>query len=760
MENETITGIKNEAVTKTVESKNPKELEKILHSHFTELSEKTATRLIEVLSYQFDENDENVQERLYYRLDKMIDGIAKKNFIKAKRIFRFKSVNQINDYILKEFSRIDKYNQEFLLKKITNVISQKIEDKDYPNMIFEQIKAFYQYYCQYRILPRELTTGFYNQVLNKQEETYLIKTKKELQKGLTKTLPYTAKKEKSRIVSGKLKKINSLLANRNYLELGITEAALKELISNYDIEINKVKKLQKQGFHLTKEQLAQINTQFIIGQLNKNSLDKILPNANTEAKEVILNKYNLIKAKFLDNISITSQELPTLELEYHYLNFKIGTMKDTYKTIANIISTISEEEAQDILFNSPLPQEILELMPLVGHIDGFNIDEMLLILRSYPLVQNHMQKEGMLKENTIDCALSHFFSFLTITEAYTSADDITMSILGNDTIEEIRFSDKLTSKNPIDYLNVYTSMLAREYTYIPRVEGEFEDYDYVSALDADTDRLLIGKKCNFSCIGPKGAGEEAYFQALTGHKADVIMIKDKKTQEFFARILCFRQGNYVVLAPIQGKSGIEKSLYKKEFLSAIGKQMLETSIKEKDTLEYVFLSPDGRFLDDIFPIVEDDNLIDPFPHADLDAISYVIASTKPKEQININPMTPMPQIYKTKRENIQGTDEISNHELTKIKALDILLTEDKEAREEKERNFEPVNKNNYDDVYKGQDWYIALKDGKIEEEVILPTELETQQEELRLLKEKLLILNIIDQKPNDNLEVNNKGGKK
>lgn len=435
-------------------------------------------------------------------------------------------------------------------------------------------------------------------------------------------------------------------------------------------------------------------------------------------------------------------------------------MRDTYENVINIITTISEEEAQDILFNKEIPKEILELLPLVGHIDGFNTEEMIVLLRNYPMVLNHMRKESLTQNITLNSALSHFFDFLTIAEAYNSADDITISVLGKNIVEQIRFSDKQTSKNPLDYLNVYEGMLTREYTFIPRVEGEFGDYHYESANDADRERLLIGKKCNFSCIGPGGAGEKAYYQALTGHNADVIIITDKNTNEFIARSICFRKGNYVVLAPIQGIRGIEESLYQPKFVSGIGKQMIKQSLESKDTLEYVFLSPDGRFLDDYFPIIEDSYLIDPFPHADLDEIAYLIASTKDPEDVEIDSTIPMPVIYKTKRESVRGKDEASNENLTRLKALDILLTEDSEIREEKERNFEPVNKENYDDVYMGQDWYIAIKKGKIVEEVVLPTEQEAQIKEIATLKEQLTSLNMLEEITENVTLSSNRGGKK
>src|SRR5699024_6283374 len=122
--------------------------------------------------------------------------------------------------------------------------------------------------------------------------------------------------------------IDSLLANRNYQELGITETELKQLLESYDDDINKVRKIRKEHFCLTKEQLNRINEQFIIGRLTEDTLATILPDISDEVRTIILNKYTLIKTQFLNNVSVTEQELPKLDLGYHYNNFKIGTMRD------------------------------------------------------------------------------------------------------------------------------------------------------------------------------------------------------------------------------------------------------------------------------------------------------------------------------------------------------------------------------------------------------------------------------------------------
>ena len=113
----------------------------------------------------------------------------------------------------------------------------------------------------------------------------------------------------------------------------------------------------------------------------------------------------------------------------------------------------------------------------------------------------------------------------------------------------------------------------------------------------------------------------------------------------------------------------------------------------------------------------------------------------------------------------KGANEIliqilNNADLSKIKALDILLTDEVTIREEKKRNFEPVNKEDYDDVYIGQDWYITIKKGKIVDEIVLPTEQEAEVKEMGALKEYLTSLNMLEEISENVVLSSNRGGKK
>ena len=237
------------------------------------------------------------------------------------------------------------------------------------------------------------------------------------------------------------------------------------------------------------------------------------------------------------------------------------------------------------------------------------------------------------------------------------------------------------------------------------------------------------------------------------------MIKDKETGEFIARSLCFRKGNYVVFAPIHDQEGISDYLYQPGLLSKIANQMLEKATKENDTLEYVF-AVSYVDLNDFYTLVQDSYLSDPFPHADLEEVAYLIGNKNSSKPVEIDLTVDIPTIYKTKRDRVKNKDEITSDELTKIKALDILLTKDKEEKEEKSRNFEVIDKEKYDEIFRGQDWYIGIKDGKIIEEVILPIELESQRNEISLLKTKLQTLEMLNEDSKE-LEIDiNRGGKK
>lgn len=712
----------------------------------TSFAGNTAVRLLRNLSYQLEEADENIQEQLYLILDKIMDGLATIRYKKDKTTFRFTSIDQINQELLKMFSIADKKDE---FENFATLLNYKINSPKFYDECLQKTKELFEYYRKEKNLPRELTTNFYNQILNKQRDVYIKQEKSKMIDSLKRKIPYTKKKEESRIRGAKLKKIDQILEKEEFEKLGTSKEELMILVKDYKEYLNSLKKLKKEHIVINQTELDKINLLFIQGKLTEETLSSILPNVSREILTIVLDKYTQIKSRFLDNVSVTKKDLRSLDLGYNYNNYQIGNQNKIDENIIKIIDTITEEEAQDILCEGPVPQVLKYMLSLVGYFEDFDIPEMIGILRNYPRVLKQMKKEGLIQTSPIGEprsaimnralkeAIPQFANFLTIMKAYDSIDDIGASILGKDLLEKLEESDRTTSKNPAEYLNVYQWMLKREYTTVPPIEGEFLDCYYETARDSDVDRLLIGKIYNMCCIGPGGGGEEAFLSSLTGRNADVIMIKKKETDQVIARSLCFRAGNYVVLAPIYSERGFAIDFYDPGFLSVVATKMLKKSQENNDTLKYVFISPEGWLVDDYYEIVEDTYLVDPFPHADLKDLAYLIGSTTGSKEVEIDSTVEMPVTYPTKREKIKDKSQITTEEITRIKALDIYFTEAVEEKETKARNFEEVNIEKYDELYKGQDWYIAMANGQIIEEIRLPIHQLAQEHEIHQLKNEL-----------------------
>lgn len=730
------------------------------------LTGETAVEVVKLLSYDFNEDNPDTQERMYNILDKVMDGIGQIRYKRDKEYFRFKNINEINTYMLKVFSKINEHNQAFCFQEIANLLNQKINDSKYYEKCLLQIAQLYHYYQQNHSLSQQVTTTFYNQILNRQMDAYIGREKqKMIEKLITeKKLPYTRKKEKGVSVSIKLRKIDTLLASGNYKELGITKEELLKSLEDYDEEINSIKLLRKEQVSISKEKLIELNEMFATGKLTLETISAIIPGVSSEIITKILNKYTLKKMQFLDSISLSQEELTKelndINLGYNYNNYKIGTVEKTTVNIIRILENLSEEDAQDIISHGDIPEELKQLLPMLDYFDDFDEIEMIALLKNYPRIINKMVKEKIIDTKDWNKAIRHFSEIMEINNAYDSVDDIVVSILGKDILEKILDSDKITSRNPMDYVTTYKQMLKKETTFIPPVSGKFLDCYYESAQISDRERLLIGKNCSDSCIGPAGSGEKAYIKALTEPDADVIMIKDSKTNNFIARSLCFRKGNYVVLAPVMGREGLAEEFYNPGFLSIIATKMLNQAQEKQDNLEYIFISPDGRYLNEYYPLIENSYLSDPFPHASLDEMGYLIGSIKDTEKVEIDSTLPMNVQYQTTREKIKGKNDITSEELTRLKALDISLTVDKAEKEEKSRSFEEINIEKYDEIYKGQDWYIGMKNGEIIDEVILPTNQRSQQIEISILKSQLETIKMLTEDRKEAVFESNRGGKK
>lgn len=243
------------------------------------------------------------------------------------------------------------------------------------------------------------------------------------------------------------------------------------------------------------------------------------------------------------------------------------------------------------------------------------------------------------------------------------------------------------------------------------------------------DRLLIGKNSYRSCLGPEGAGEKAYEMALSSVDADVLIIKKKDNGEFIGRSLLFRQGNFVILAPIMGYRRINEMLYDESFLLQIGNQIIEKSICQKDNLDYVFLTTWGFMKRMEFLFVADTKFGKGLPHCDIEPLAYLIASKEllknpvkkdlSKEDIHLDLTKEQNILYYKDRLPINRKESDYTKDIRRIKALEGATLDD--------GTFENTD---YDEVYIGQDWYIALKDREVVSTGIYKVEDARQKEEI------------------------------
>ena len=62
------------------------------------------------------------------------------------------------------------------------------------------------------------------------------------------------------------------------------------------------------------------------------------------------------------------------------------------------------------------------------------------------------------------------------------------------------------------------------------------------------------------------------------------------------------------------------------------------------------------------------------------------------------------------------------------------MCEDETKRQELKANFNNVDFSKYEEIYKGQDWYLALKKDGSEECIILPTNDERRMQEVNIAR--------------------------
>lgn len=378
-------------------------------------------------------------------------------------------------------------------------------------------------------------------------------------------------------------------------------------------------------------------------------------------------------------------------------------------------------------------------MPLVGIIDEFGYDDFRYIVLNYDQICTRLKYDKNLADVSFSDVLNYLFEFISLGRVYAHSDRYMEAVFGQDFLDLMVNHAGFSSSDPKDYMNVYSSMLDCSTTFIPPFSGEFDDYVYESGNNYEVEKLLMGIYCLDSCLGLNDAGEEAYLEALTSRRADVVFVRKKETLEFVGRFLMFRKGNFVIMAPIYGTNSYCRSLYQEEFLSQIGNQILDLAHEAGDSLDYVF-AKHIHLMDELMPnntVVFNRCFKEEIPHCDITSTACLIAARR--EDIELCPDGDV-SIYLKKRNDVLVKDQDCRSFLTRIKALEISRERDLLQKKKLEDEFDEILKTNYQKVYVGQDWYIALREDGCIEKTLLNTNDDRQREEIFSILDQVIDL--------------------
>ena len=676
-------------------------------------------------------DEENIFEQKRYQrvLDHLVDGVVDKLYYDNKNNFDFSDTVAIVNELKSSFYTAKEKNTEQPIiefaNKIKSFVNIDLKGKELlsNNRLMDTINELYNKFLEdENILYTNAAAVFYNEILNIHRNSYCSIEKSKILSKIKYMLPLREKKVISILNGKKIIQISTLLATHKYEVLGVTREYLKNRLSVVVNEIASNKDLLNSYGKITPEKLEYFNALFLnSGQLDYLTIAHTLGTTDNEIIHYIFKKYEQIKVDLLDRIElkkddkhISEQQISKIGL--NVVNFKIVNKEKYISNIANLLLNITDEDIELIKNSEPYIKEILTIIPFMDLIPELNVELIIKILRNYGKIKSRMIGENsFIVSDTV--LISKFHEVISLANGYDLMNNLYDAILGHNTVEEIGIKD---SKK---YYDFYFRMRNKVNCSIPKVSGEYENIVYESGNFSDVDRLLIGKKYNYSCVDlTNTAGRDTFIECLAEDNGDVIMIRDKKTGEFIARALIFRRGNVVQIAKIYCIDGTTL-YYADEFFQNIAQQIFDAANKVNDNIDYVFVTKEGIKKTE-FKEYENIFFETAFPHADLWKYSYLVAANpkvKDKDvESNLDFFSKPKETYLKVRSVV--TNEASDEELTRIKVLNIAMEKDDIIKQKLEETFEPFYRRDYLQVLSGEDWYIALKENGEIEEVVLPSE--------------------------------------
>lgn len=649
-------------------------------------------------------NNGNNQKYYYEKMVRIIDRIAVMRYKDSKKQFKYTDIVEMNHEIIKVLSEVEKTNNILLLYNLEEELYSFANEKIPKERIKENLNRYYKKYRENYSLNIEHTKDLCNEILNHHRDKYIMDETRKMIKQIKETLLISEKKQNQINKSKRIKKISELIKKGEFHILGTTKEEIIEYINIIEQDIKTNKKLKRKEYILTNNQFDELKKIFIEnGTLN---VSKTLEVLNTQDKEIIkyiINKYEKIKLNFVDkieleNVYISDEFKEKLSLNSN--NFQINDNEKNYFTIALMVYNITENEINKILSNEEYIDQIKKIIPFANTLPELTVSNIKQIFIESGKIIKEISKKQNLQDDYI---YNNIDQIITYSKGLDRVNDNIIIALGREIVNVV--GESVCD----DYLDIYAKMLKKTYSFIPPVEIEYNDLELKSGDYFNSERLLIGKCAQGSCIDINNpAGEKTYKECLLKPESDVILIR--KNNKLIDRILVFRRGNIIQMVT-QNNHEYPLEMYKK-----IAEKMQQES--KQDNLDYIVVNHNS-IKEKETKTLTDGRFQNYFPHSDTTDKVVILYSNSEKIQFIKHPQYK----YLKRRKEI-------NYNPTTKQIKQILALNEYINNEHVKQYSENAT------IFCGEDWLLTIEEDEITE-ILLNKEDPAAKQEIKIAKEKI-----------------------
>ena len=671
--------------------------------------------------FKYDEEDLNFQRKCYLLFNKVMDAILCIKYDAVKKRNTFYSLEQINTIFLNLFESIFPADIHHFVIPGYIILDLIKATRRYGSEMYyiNKIKMLYNSYIENNgNIPRNISTPFYKEILNDEKEYYMHFYKNELVNQLKGHIPINKNKLREIKNRKKIKYIESKLKKHCFSEINVTKEDILKDLEDIHKNLNQIKLLRRAGIFIREEQFFDLDCLFLDGQLNYENVCQLNFTADYSSPIIkkIIGKYYKVLLPYIDYISDDLFEIDPFEICFRYNYFNVFDLESFQTNFNSFLSTLNDNELKYLLENYSRLQELFALLPFLHLLKEFDISIFKSIIFNFDTISDILIRRGRIKENyTFEQLFNHLKEVIILAKTYLLSNSYIQSILTYPFIDTVVTQNLLVDSNLLHYVNIYIEMLKQPNTYLPPIEGYYQNYVFESGNNYDLEKLLLGKYVYGSCIDFNREGEETYKMVLLHKNCDVLMIKDKDTLDFYARILLFRKGNSIFMAPIMGSDGIgNNNLWSESFLNLIHDLFIEKAESLGDVIENVLITYDfmDKKLD--YPSVTLKGVSQVLPHSDFTDQFYLITTCISDSTLDFSDKR-ITVCYEKKRKKVCKYEKNFIDHMLKIKALEMFMESDFVKSEKIQFEYETISSTHYAFSYIGQDFYVAIReDGQIE----------------------------------------------